>query len=135
MTIPGVGALTSLAFVTTVEDPGRFRKSRNVGAYFGLTPKRYQSGETDFDGRISKWGDPLVRSYLYEAANSVLHHSKKWSALKVWGVRLAKRVGMNKAKVAVARKLAVIMHQMWITGEAFRFATKETEKEKEAAAA
>jgi transposase len=121
MSIPGVGALTSLAFVSTVEDPGRFRKSRSVGAYFGLTPKRYQSGETDTNGRISKWGDALVRAYLYEAATSLLARSKKWSALKAWGIRLAKRVGMKKARVAVARKLAVIMHQMWTTGEEFRW--------------
>src|SRR5271170_7937722 len=117
MSIPGVGPLTAVAFVTTVEDPGKFRKSRNVGAFFGLTPKRYQSGETDVSGRISKWGDPLVRAYLYEAANVLLTSCKKWSALKAWGMRIAKRSGMKKAKVAVARKLAVIMHQMWTTGE------------------
>ena len=129
MDIPGVGALTSLAFVTAVEDPGKFRKSRNVGAFFGLTPKRYQSGETDVSGRISKCGDPLVRSYLYEAANSLLIHSRKWSALKAWGMRIAKRAGMNKARVAVARKLAVLMHQMWTTGEAFRWSNKGRELE------
>lgn len=128
MTIPGVGGLTSLAFVTTVEDPGRFRKSRNVGAYFGLTPKRYQSGETDLDGHISRCGDTLVRTYLYEAANSLLIHSRKWSALKAWGMKIAKRGGMGKARVAVARKLAVIMHQMWTTGEEFRFSSKVNEK-------
>jgi transposase len=107
MSIPGVGALTSIAFVTAIEDPARFRKSRSVGAYLGLTPKRYQSGEKDTSGRISKWGDPLVRAYLYEAATSLLIHSKKWSALKAWGIRVARRAGMNKARIAVARKLAV----------------------------
>jgi transposase len=129
MSIPGVGALTSVAFVTAVEDPRRFKKSCSVGAFFGLTPKRYQSGEINASGRISKWGDPLVRSYLYEAANSLLTRSRKWSALKAWGIRVAKRAGMNKARVAVARKLAVIMHQMWITGEEFRWSNKETEME------
>lgn len=129
MSIPGVGALTSLAFVTAIEDPGKFRKSRNVGAFFGLTPKRYQSGEKDANGRISKCGDPLVRAYLYEAANVLLTSCKKWSALKAWGLRVARRAGMNKAKVAVARKLAVIMHQMWTTGEAFRWSNKDNEME------
>ena len=124
MGIPGVGALTSLAFVSAVEDPGKFRKSRNVGAYFGLTPKRYQSGETDISGRISRCGDPLVRAYLYEAATVLLSSCKKWSTLKAWGVRIAKRAGVNKARVAVARKLAVIMHQMWTTGEEFRWSNK-----------
>ena len=125
MGIPGVGAITAVAFVSAVEDPAKFRKSRNVGAYFGLCPKRYQSGETDISGRISKWGDPLVRSYLYEAAASVLVNCKKWSALKSWGMRLSKRRGIKKAIVAVARKLAVIMHQMWTTGEAFRWSNTE----------
>ena len=133
MSIPGVGPLTAVAFVTTVEDPGKFRKSRNVGAFFGLTPKRYQSGETDVSGRISKWGDPLVRAYLYEAANVLLTSCKKWSALKAWGMRIAKRSGMKKAKVAVARKLAVIMHQMWTTGEEFRWSNNGNDKEVAAA--
>jgi transposase len=121
MTIPGVGALTAVAFVAAIEDPRKFAKSTSVGAYFGLTPKRYQSGETDLSGRVSKCGDGLVRVYLYEAANSLLVGSRKWSSLKAWGMRIAKRSGMNKAKVAVARKLAVIMHQMWLTGEEFRW--------------
>jgi len=124
MSIPGVGALTSVAFVTAVEDPARFQKSGSVGAFFGLTPKRYQSGEKDVSGRISRCGDPLVRAYLYESANSLLVRSRKWSALKAWGLRIAKRAGMNKARVAVARKLAVIMHQMWTTGEDFRWSNK-----------
>jgi transposase len=124
MAIPGVGALTSVAYATAIEDPAKFRKSRSVGSFLGLTPKDYQSGETDVSGRISKWGDPLVRAYLYEAANSLLIHCKKWSALKAWGMRIAKRAGMNKARVAVARKLAVIMHQMWATGEEFRWSNK-----------
>ena len=125
MTIPGIGAVTAVAFTAAVDDPKRFKKSRTVGAYFGLTNRRYQSGEMDYNGRISKCGDKLVRSYLYEAAGVLLTRTKTWSALKSWGLRIAKRSGMGKAKVAVARKLAVIMHQMWITGEAFRWSEPE----------
>lgn len=120
-TAPGVGALTVAAFVTTVDDPARFRKSRSVGAYLGCTPRRFQSGKRDIVGRISKCGDSLARSYLFEAAGIVLTRVKKWSPLKAWGLRLAKRSGMKKAKVAVARKLAVILHRMWVTGEEFRW--------------
>jgi transposase len=125
MTIPGIGVMTAVAFTAVVDDPKRFKKSRNVGAYLGLTSRRYQSGEKDNSGRISKCGDRLLRSYLYEAAGSLLTRTKSWSALKSWGLRIAKRSGMSKAKVAVARKLAVIMHQMWITGEAFRWSDTE----------
>jgi transposase len=121
MTIPGIGPVTAVAFTAAVDDLKRFKKSRSVGAFFGLTNRRYQSGEVDHSGRISKCGDRLVRSYLYEAAGTILTRTKTWSALKSWGHRIAKRSGMGKAKVAVARKLAVIMHQMWITDEAFRW--------------
>jgi len=121
MTIPGVGAITATAFVTSVEDPARFKRSLDVGAYFGLSPKRYQSGERDVNTRISRWGDGLVRSYLYEAANALLLRGEQWSSLKAWGIRIAKRSGINKAKVAVARKLAVIMHRMWVDGTEFRW--------------
>ena len=85
MSVPGIGAVTAMAFVTAAEDPGRFRKSRSVGTYFGLTPRRYQSGEVDTSGRISRWGDRLVRAYLFEAATALLTTCKKWSALKAWG--------------------------------------------------
>ena len=129
MSVPGIGAVTAMAFVTAVEDPARFRKSRSVGAYFGLTPRRYQSGEVDMTGRISKWGDPLVRAYLFEAATALLATCKKWSALKAWGLRIAKRSGINKARIAVARKLAVILHQMWTTGEDFRWSNKGSDME------
>ena len=125
MTIPGIGAITSVAFTTAVDDPKRFAKSRSVGAYFGLTNRRSQSGEHDVSGRISKRGDEMVRSYLYEAAGVLLTRTKTWSALKGWGLRIAKRSCMRKAIVAVARKLAVIMHQMWLTGEAFRWSETE----------
>jgi transposase len=116
MTIPGVGVLTALAFVTAIDDPAKFAKSRSVGAYFGLTPRCYQSGEIDQNRGISKCGDSLVRTYLFEAAGTLLTRVEKWSALKAWGLRLAKRNGLKKAKIAVARKLAVIMHRMWVDG-------------------
>jgi transposase len=114
-----------VAYTTAVDDPKRFRKSRSVGAYFGLTTKRYQSGEIDYDGGISRCGDRMVRSYLYEAANALLTRTKSFCSLKSWGLRIAKRSGSRKATVAVARKLAVIMHQMWLTGEAFRWSESE----------
>ena len=125
MTAPGVGPITALCFLATIDDPTRFRKSRSVGAYVGLTPRRYASGEIDWTGRISKCGDKLLRCYLYEAANVLLTRVAKWSALKAWGIRLAKRTGLRKAKVAVARKLAVILHRMWIEGTEFKWSSKE----------
>ena len=121
MTAPGVGPITALCFLVTIDDPTRFKKSRSVGAYVGLTTRRYASGEIDWTGRISKCGDAMLRSYLYEAANVLLTRVAKWSALKAWGMRLAKRSGLRKAKVAVARKLAVILHRMWIEGTEFNW--------------
>jgi transposase len=125
MTAPGVGPVTALCFLATIDDPARFKRSRSVGAYAGLTTRRYASGEIDWTGRISKCGDKMLRSYLYEAANVLLTRVAKWSALKAWGVRLAKRSGLRKAKVAVARKLAVILHRMWIEGTEFKWSSKE----------
>jgi transposase len=125
MTAPGVGPITALCFLATIDEPTRFRRSRSVGAYVGLTTRRYASGEIDWTGRISKYGDKMLRTYLYEAANVLLTRVAKWSALKAWGVRLAKRSGLRKAKVAVARKLAVILHRMWIEGSEFRWSSKE----------
>jgi len=124
MTTPGIGPITALCYLATIDDPTRFNKSRNVGAYLGLTTRRYASGEIDWTGRISKYGDAMLRSYLYEAANVLLTRVAKWSALKAWGMRLAKRSGMAKAKVAVARKLAVILHRMWIDGSEFNWSSK-----------
>jgi transposase len=121
MTVPGVGAITALCYLATIDDPARFKKSRSVGAYAGLTARRYASGETDWTGRISKCGDPMLRSYLYEAANVLLTRVARWSALKAWGLRLAKRSSLRKAKVAVARKLAVILHRIWVDGTDFRW--------------
>jgi len=112
MSAPGVGAIVALTFVAAVDDPARFRSSKAVGAHFGLTPKKYQSGETDVTGRISKIGDAGVRTVLYEAANVILTRPVKGSLLKSWAMRLAARAGMRKAKVALARKLAVVLHRM-----------------------
>jgi transposase len=114
MSTPGVGALVALTYASGIDDPGRFTSSKQAGAHFGMTPKKYQSGETDITGRISKIGDKGVRTALYEAAHIILTKPVKGSALKSWAARLAKRVGMNKAKVALARKLAVIMHRMLV---------------------
>jgi transposase len=121
MTIPGVGALTAVSFVTAVDDPVRFNRSSGVGAYFGLTPRRHQSGEVDRDGKVSKFGDALTRTYLFEAAGTLLFRVTKWSALKAWGTRLARRIGSKKARVALARKLAVLMHRVWMDGTEFRW--------------
>jgi len=112
MTTPGVGTIIALTYVAAIDDPGRFKSSKRVGAHFGLTPRKYQSGETDVTGRISKIGDANVRTALYEAANVILTRPVKASTLKSWGMRLAARAGMRKAKVALARKLAVVLHRM-----------------------
>ena len=125
MTVPGVGPITALCFKATIDDPTRFKRSRSVGAYVGLTSRRHASGEVDWSGRISKCGDAMLRMYLFEAAGVLLTRVPKWSALKVWGTRLAKRNGLRKAKVAVARKLAVILHRMWVDGTEFNWSKKE----------
>jgi transposase len=119
MSTPGVGAIVSLTYVSAIDDPKRFKSSKMVGPHFGLTPKKYQSGETDITGRISKIGDKGVRTALYEAAHIILTRPVKGSGLKSWAARLAKRAGMKKAKVALARKLAVIMHRMLVDGKPF----------------
>ena len=113
MTIPGVGVVVSLAYIAVIDDPDRFKRATSVGAYLGLTPRRYQSGEIDKAGSISKCGDGLLRSYLFEAANVLLSRDARSSKLKTWGLALASRIGMRRAKVAVARKLSVIMHRVW----------------------
>jgi len=115
----GVGNLVALTFVAAIDDPTRFRSSRQVGAYYGLTPSRYQSGETDVTGRISKIGDHGVRMMLYEAANVMLTRPVKGSAMKDWALAVAKRAGARKAKVALARKLAVVLHRMLVDGTTF----------------
>jgi transposase len=110
----GVGPLVALTYVAAIDDPARFTSSKSVGAHFGLTPKKYQSGETDVSGRISKMGDCSVRTALYEAAHVILTRPIKGGALKSWAMKLARRAGMMKAKVALARKLAVVLHRMWV---------------------
>ena len=124
MTAPGVGPLVAITFKTAIDDPARIRKSKAVGALFGLTPRKYQSGETDVTGGITRVGDEMVRTALYEAANVLLSRVTRFSALKRWGMDIAKRRGMKRAKVALARKLGVILHRMWVDGANFRW-TKE----------
>ena len=124
MTAPGVGCITALTFKAAVDDPTRFKRSRTVAAHFGLTPRRSQSGEMDNPGRISRAGDPNVRATLYVAANAMMTRSSKWSSLKAWGVQLAKTRGHRRAVVAVARKLAVILHRMGIDDTQFRWSSE-----------
>src|SRR5580692_7900774 len=119
MTIPGVGQLTALAFVAAIDDPSRIRRSRDVGAYLGLVPRRYQSGEVDYVGSISKCGDPRVRTLLYEAASVMLTRYKGQLKLKDWAFAIARRSTMRKARVALARRLAIIMHAMLRDGTEF----------------
>lgn len=127
MTVPGIGVLSVLAFVSTVEDPARFSSSRAVGAHLGLTPRQYQSGEIDRSGRISRCGDALARTLMYEAAVVILTRVKRESSLKDWALAIARRSGAGKARVALARKLTVILHSIWRSGEEFRWtATPKT---------
>lgn len=133
MTVPGVGPVTALSFKVGVDDPLRFSRSRTVGAHFGLTPRRHQSGTSiDFEGHITKQGDGTVREALCEAAASLLLRVKRYSALRAWGLRVAKRTSMLCAIVAVARKLAGILHRMWMDGTEFQvgFGAKVVEKVK-----
>ena len=120
MTVPGVGVLTALLFKCTIDDPRRFKKSADVGVHLGLTPRKYASGEVDYNGRITKCGDPMMRSCLYEAASAVMRRNAKNTVLKEWGGRIAQRSCRKSAFVAVSRKLAVLMHRMWIDGTEFR---------------
>ena len=125
MTVPGVGAVVALTFTSAIDDLARFTSSKAVGPHFGLTPRKYQSGETDVTGAISKTGDALVRGALYEAAQVMLTRTTSFSTLKRWALDVAKRRGMMRAKVALARKLATVLHRMWVDGTDFRFG-KET---------
>jgi transposase len=126
MTAPGVGAVVALTYRATVDQPQHSAHSRAVGAHIGLTPRRHQSGEIDYDGGISKSGDAMLRTVLYEGAQSLLTRSKKWSWLKAWGLRVAKRRGMQRAIVAVARRLAVVLQRMWVDGTDFRWSNTAT---------
>jgi transposase len=124
MTTPGIGAISSLTFKAAVDDPTRFKRSRTVAAHFGLTPRRFQSGEMDNMGHISKAGDRSVRIVLYAAANALLTRTTGYSSLKAWGMGLMKTKGRKRALVAVSRKLAVILHRMWIDGNDFQWGTE-----------
>src|SRR5215831_12590014 len=121
MTVPGVGPVVAVSYKTAVDDPARFRKSKELGPYFGLTASKYQSGEVDWTGRISKVGDAMVRTALFEAANVMLSRVTRFSTLKAWALRVAKLRGVKRAKVALARKLAVVPHRMWGDGTDFRW--------------
>lgn len=119
MSIPGVGPMNALAFVSAIDNPHVFRRSRDVGAFFGLTPRKYASGEIDRSGTITKSGDGLVRTYLYEAANAIMTRMRRPCALRTWALDLVKRSSDRKARVALARRLAVLMHRIWIDGTTF----------------
>ena len=122
MSVPGVGPITALTFKSSIEDPTRFVRSQDAGAYAGLVPRRFQSGERDTKGHISKAGDPMLRSALYEAANNLLARVKRPSPLQAWGKALAVTKGAKRARVAVARKLAILLHKLWQTGTDFQWA-------------
>jgi transposase len=119
MTMPGIGAVTAASFVAAIEAPENFARSRTVGAWVGLTPRRYQSGEVDYDGHISRRGDHVLRTLLYEGATVLLTRVRGESALRGWGLSLQKRLGFKRAAVALARKMAVVLHSMWRSGMAF----------------
>src|SRR5665811_1299541 len=121
MTVPGVGPVVALTYRATVDVPARFRNFKAVGAVFGLTPSKYQSGEMEWSGRISRCGDEMMRVMLYEAAQVILTRTNKWSWLKAWAMQIARRRGMKKAIVALARRLAVIMHRIWVDGTEFQW--------------
>ena len=124
MSVPGVGAIVAITFKSGVDDPTRFRHSRDVGPHFGLTPRKYQSGELDVTGSISKVGDRMVRTALYEAASVMLTRTVRFSGLKAWAMAVARRRGTKKARVALARKLGVILHRMWVDGTGFRWSNE-----------
>ena len=125
MTVPGVGPVVALTYRATVDVPARFRNSKAVGAVFGLTPSRYQSGEIDRSGGISRCGDEMMRAMLYEAAHIMLVRVAKWSWLKAWAMKIARQRGMKKAVVALARRLAVILHRIWVDGSEFRWTREQ----------
>src|SRR6516165_4513963 len=125
MTVPGIGPITALCFKATIDDPTRFKRSRSVGAYIGLTSRRHASGETDWTGRISKCGDAMLRSYLFEAAGVLLTRVPKWSALKAWGVMLAKRKGSERPQSPSRASSRSFLHRMWIDRTEFDWSTKK----------
>jgi len=121
MTVPSVGPLVAITYKSAMDDPSRIAKSKAAGALFGLTPKKYQSGEKDVTGGITRTGDEMVRTALYEAANVLLSRIARFSKLKCWGMDVAKRRGSKRAKVALARKIGVILHRMWVDGTTYRW--------------
>jgi transposase len=121
MTVPSVGPPVALTYKSAIDDPNRIAKSKAAGALFGLTPKKYQSGEKDVTGGITRTGDEMVRTALYEAANVLLGRITRFSKLKRWGMDVAKRRGSKRAKVVLARKIAVILHRMWVDGTTYRW--------------
>ena len=127
MSVPGVGPLVALTYLSAIEDPTRFTSSRRVAAHLGLVPRRWQSGEVDRQGRISRCGDGMARTMLFEAANVIFTRVRAPSHLKAWGEALIPRIGKKKARVAVARKLAVLLHRIWVTGRAFQASGVEHE--------
>jgi len=121
MSIPGVGPLVAVTFKSAIDNPGRIVKSKSVGALFGLVPKKYQSGERDFSGSITRTGDESVRTALYEAANVMLTRTTRFSSLKRWALEVAKRRGLKRARIALARKLGVVLHRIWVDGTTFQW--------------
>jgi len=126
MTVPGVGMIVALSYKADIGDPNRFKKSESVGAYYGMAPRQYSSGDTVRQGSISRCGSKEVRTLLMESGITLLTRSKKWSSLKVWGIKLMKKYGLKKAAMAVGRKLAVILHRMLVTGEPFKYGKVES---------
>ena len=131
MTVPGVGPVVALTYRATVDVPARFRNSQAVGAVFGLTPSRDQSGEISRSGAISRCGDEMMRAMLYEAAHIMLVRLAKWSWLKAWAMKIARHRGMKKAIVALARRLAVILHRIWVDGSEFRWTRNKPRQQPE----
>src|ERR1700720_10965 len=119
MTAPGIGAVVAASYVAAIESPANFKHARDVGAWVGLTPRRFQSGEMDYDGHISRRGDERLRALLYEAATVILTRVRSASVLRSWALALKKRLGFKRAAVALARKLAVVLHVMWKTRKTF----------------
>ena len=130
MTVPGVGPVVALTYRATVDVPARFRNSKAVGAVFGLTPSKHQSGESERSGKISRCGDEMMRVMLYEAAQVMLTRTTKWSWLKAWAMKIARHRGMKKAIVALARRLAVIMHRIWVDGTEFQWTREKQQRHK-----
>ena len=122
MTMPGIGPVVALTVRSTIDDPGRFRRSKDVGPSIGLTPRRYQSGETDIIGGVTKAGDLDMRNALYQAATVVIHRSKKPTWLRAWAERVVRRRGAIRAAGALARRMGVILHRMWVDNTEFQAA-------------